>query len=150
MKKSVRIYILGRFKKIKWDEDNSDEPVEPLVYCPDLKLCVESYYNSHPGMKQHHRVAEQPVKFEYTEGFMKSLNKYCTISSLKLKVIDALTKMIYRIPISGLRDAPIKERDDLWHYYVSDSLRMFYRKGDNYMLLEELCSHKKITYHRQH
>jgi len=87
-------------------------------------------------MKQYHTASIQPSKFEYTEGFVKSLNKYCTTSSLKLKLIDALTKMIYRIPSSGLRDAPIEEREGLWHFYVSDSLRVFYRKEDNYILLE--------------
>ena len=100
-------------------------------------------------MKQYQHATEQPVKFEYTEGFVKSLNKHCTTNSLKLKVIDALTKMIYRIPCSGLRDAPIKERNGLWHFYISNSLRVFYRKGDNYMLLEEFCAHKKITHERR-
>ena len=149
MKKSVRNYIYGRLKNIKWNEDNLEEQIDPLAHWPDIKQCVESYYNSHPEMKQYHTASIQPLNFEYTDGFMKSLNKYCTTSSLKLKLIDALTKMIYHIPCSGLRNAPIKERNDLWHYYVSDSWRVFYHKKDGYMSFEEICPHKNPSYSRR-
>lgn len=79
---------------------------------------------------------------------MKSLNKYCATDTLKLKLIHALTKIVYKIPCGGLCDTAIKERTDLWHFYVTNSWRVFYRKKNNYILLEELCSHKKLSYYR--
>ncbi len=149
MKKSIKTYLSTRFKNIKLGEDDFEEQVDPLSFWPDLKLCVEAYYNSQPELKQHHCVARQRIEFKYTDKFLKSLDRYCTTSNLKLKLIDALTRKVYGIPSSGLRDSPIKERPGLWHFYISYSWRVFYRKEDDYFLFEELCPHRKIKYHRR-
>jgi len=149
MKKSVKAYLLKRFNDVNWDEDGTEVPVDPLAQWPNIKLCVESYYNSHPEMKQYHQTARKPVEFRYTEKFMKSLDRYCTTIALKTKLIDALTKKVYGIPCSGLRDAPIKEKLGLWHFYITVSWRVFYRKEDDYLLFEEFSPHKKTKYCRR-
>lgn len=64
-------------------------------------------------MQQYHNVLEKPLEFEYTEKFLKSVIKYCATMPLKKQFIDALTKVIYRIPSSGLGDVQIKEIKDL-------------------------------------
>jgi len=148
MKKNVKVYLFQRFKNIALDE-TPYEQINVLDQWPNLKLCVEIYYKSHPEMKQYHQTTRQPIEYEYTEKFMKLLNKYCTTKTLKLKLIDTLTKIVYKIPCSGLCDTPIKERVDLWHFYVSSSWRVFYRKKNSYILLEKFCPHKKLPSYRQ-
>ncbi len=149
MKKSVKAYLLTRFKNIKWDEYGPDVEADPLTHWPDIKACVESSYYRHPEIQQHCHTGRKPAKFECTERFLKSLERYCTTKSLRLRLIDALTKKIYGVACSGLRDAPIKERNDLWHFYVSASWRVFYRKSNDGLVFEEFCPHKKVPYYRR-
>lgn len=150
MKKNVKAYLFKRFKKVIKDEDLPYDQPKMLDSWPDLRLCVELYYKTSPAMQQYHHTARQPIEFDYTEKFSKSLDKHCTTKILKLRLIDALTKIVYKIPSGGLRDAPIKERINLRHFYVSDSWRVFYRKNNNYILLVEFCPHKKLLYSRRY
>jgi hypothetical protein len=149
MKKNVRIFLYQRNKNILWKDDTEEGPINVLDKWPDLKLCIKLHYQTDSEMKQYHHIVREPAKFGFGEGFMKSVNRYCTTTSLKLKLIDSMTKIIYRIPSSGLRDASIKERPGLWHFYISASWRVFYRKSDDYMLFEEFCPHKKAHYYRR-
>ena len=149
MKKNVKAYLFKWCKRTKKDEENYPEQIKVMDVWPDIRLCVECYYKNHPEMKHYHNTKKQPVKLEYTEGFLRSLHKNCKTKSLRIKLIDALAKLVYKIPCGGLHDTPIKERADLWHFYVSDAWRVFYRKKNDRILLEEFCSHKKLSYHRR-
>ena len=150
MKKNVKAYLFKWCKRVKSDEENYPDPVKIMDVWPDIRLCVDCYYKNHPEMKQYHDSIKEPLKLAYTEGFLRSLNKNCKTRDLRIKLIYALTLLVYKIPNRGLHDTPIKERSDLWHFYVSDSWRVFYRKKNNHILLEEFCSHKKLSYHRRH
>lgn len=150
MKKSVRDYIIQRYKTISFDEERPRQPNRMLDYWPDLKRCVEYYYEAYPEMHQYHGKAVKPIEFLYYGKFIKSLNKYCKTIALKTQFIDALTKIVYRIPSGGLCDKPIRERTDLWHFYVSNSWRVFYRKKKDLLILEEICPHKKLLYPRRY
>ncbi|MGB3340466.1 MAG: hypothetical protein WBB37_03180 [bacterium] len=150
MKRNVKAYLFKWFKKTVKDDEDTSQRLGVLDPWPDIKLCVEVYYKNHPEMRQYHYKINQPIEFECTEGFSRSLSKNCKTKTLRIKLIDALTKVVYKIPSGGLHDTPIKERADLWHFYVSDAWRVFYRKKNNYMVLEEFCSHKKLLYYRRH
>ena len=149
MKKNVEILFFRRHARIARDVDEPDVPTEALGYWPDLHRCVESHCQSHPEIMHYHRTRKQPIEFRYGEKFTRSLNAHCTTASLRMKLVDKLTRIVHRIPGSGLRATPIRERADLWHFYVSDSWRVFYRKKSGIMVLEEFSPHKKPSYFRR-
>jgi hypothetical protein len=148
MKRSVRTYLRTRFKGLEWDRYGPDEAIDPLAGWPDLSACVASYMDLHPEMKQDGRTAGESAEFECSRRFLKSLDRYCTTRSLRLRLLDSLAKCAYRVPCRGLRERPIKERDGLWHFYISASWRVFYRKHGNRIVFEEFGPHKKVPYHR--
>lgn len=149
MKKKTRTYLYKRYKKIMWDDSPLDQQINVLAAWPDLKKCVEVYYKSHPGMSDENEDDQQPIIFKCTEKFMKSLNKYCVSRKRKLQFIDALAKIVYKIPSVGLYDKAIKERTNLWHFYVSRSWRVFYQKKEKFILLKDFGPHKKLAYYRK-
>ena len=148
MKKNVRTFLYNRHKNIMFDDGCPQEDCRTIDCWPDIKLCVETHYKNHPGIRRYHDTEQQPIEFQCSKKFMRSLNKYCTTDTLKLRLIHALTKIVYKIRCGGLCDTAIKERTDLWHFYVTNFWRVFYRKKNDYILLEELCSHKKLSYYR--
>ena len=154
MKKNAKILLYMQRKKIRWnDGDTADDIVlnqrMMLDAWPDLTTCTELYYRLCPAMAQYRRKKQQLMNFEWTTQFTRSLSKRCTTDVLKLQVIDALTKLAYRIPCSGLGDTPIKEKTDLWHIRISYFWRVFYRKNDQTIRLLEFCPHKKTTHSRR-
>jgi len=147
MKKNVKAFLYERYKDVIIDDGCPIMECKALDCWPDIDLCVETHYNIYPGMKRYHG-SKSPIKFKCTNKFMKSLEKYCTDNSLRLKLIHTLSCIVYGIPCGGLCDTAIKERANLWHFYVTYSLRVFYRKRKDYIVLEELCPHKKQSYYR--
>lgn len=147
MKDSVKKYLYHRQKQIKIDVE-SEEVENPCEYWPDLKKCVEIYFNISPSMQQYHNILKDPLDFEYSESFLKEVVRYCTSNDLKRQFIDALTKVIYKIPGAGLGDVKIKEMGDLYHFYVSFLFRVYYRKKDNKIFLEKFIPHKKKGFER--
>jgi len=147
MKDSVKRYLLERRKRIRI-EDEPEQEIHPSDAWPDLKKCVELYYKISPAMQQYHNVFEKPFEFKYTEKFLKAVTKYCITETLKRQFIDALTKVVYKIPGSGLGDVHIKEMGDLYHFYVSFSFRVYYRKKENRIILEQFLPHKKKGFER--
>ncbi len=150
IKRNVRAYLYRHYKKDIWDGDIEQGKTDVLDLWPNLKLCVGFYYKNCPEMIQYRNIAEKPIAFDCTKKFMRSLDKYCTTKTMRLRLIDELTRKVYRIPSAGLRDVPIKERSDLWHFYVTDSWRVFYRKKGNRILLEDFCPHKKPAHSRHY
>jgi hypothetical protein len=147
MKKNVKFLLYQRKKKVRWD--NTEEVrVDALDKWPDLRSCIDVHYRTSPDITQYHDNAAEPATFSLNDGFMRSVDRYCTTKTMKLKLIDSMTKIIYRIPCSGLRDAPIKESPGLRHFYLSVSWRVFYRRTGDHFEFEELCPHKKLQYYR--
>lgn len=146
MKESVKKYLYHRHKQIKIEDEPEEE--NPCELWPDLKKCVELYYKISPSMQKYHKVLKNPLDFEYSENFLKEVVRYCTTNELKRRFIDALTKVVYKISGPGLGDVKIKEMDDLYHFYVSFSFRVYYRKKDNIIFLEKFLPHKKKGYER--
>jgi len=150
MKKSAKDYVYQRYKNTVFDEAIRPDLSNMLSGWPNLKRCVEFYFENNPEMKRYHGHEIEPLKFDYSGKFIKSLNKYCKTTILRTQFIDALTKIVYRIPAGGLCDTPIKERTGLWHFYVSNFWRVFYRKKTKCILLEEICPHQKLLYIRRY
>ncbi len=149
MKKNAKIMYYSRHKKIRWNDKTDDEELNQrmvLAAWPDLDTCVELYYRLNPMMAQHRKKNGPPMSMDRTARFARSINKHCTTDNLKLQVIDALTKLLFMVPSSGLGDVQIKEKTDLWHLRISYSWRVFYRKKDKAIQLLELCPHKKPAY----
>ncbi|MCX7995803.1 MAG: hypothetical protein N3A65_08575 [candidate division WOR-3 bacterium] len=147
MKDSVRKYLHQRHRQIKID-DEPEKIENPCEFWPDLKKCVEIYFKIFPSMQQYHNVLQNPLDFEYSDKFLKEVVRYCTTNELKRRFIDALAKVVYKIPSAGLGDVKIKEMDDLYHFYVSFQFRVYYRKIDNKIILEKFISHKKKGFER--
>ncbi|MGB9721513.1 MAG: hypothetical protein ACPL28_08560 [bacterium] len=147
MKEGVKRYLHQRRQQIKID-DEPEQEINPCDLWPDLRKCVEIYFKISPSMQQYHNVLKDPLDFEYSEGFLKEVVRYCTTNDLKRRFIDALTKVIYKIPGAGLGDVKIKEMGDLYHFYVSFSFRVYYRKKDNKIFLEKFIPHKKKGFER--
>lgn len=147
MKESVKKYLYQKKRQIKIDVE-SEEIENPCEFWPDLKKCVEIYFKIFPSMQQYHNILKEPLDFEYSERFLKEVVRYCTTNELKRRFIDALTKVIYKIPGAGLGDVKIKEMDDLYHFYVSFLFRVYYRKKDDKIILEKFIPHKKKGFER--
>lgn len=146
MKKNIKIFMYHRMKKKKISTEEESPQLTAYDFWPDLKRCVAIYFNTHLGMKQYQLVKTEPIKFVYTDKFKKSLVESCTTDAMKFQFIDALTKLIYKIPSSGLHDQPIKEKKDLRRFYVSYSWRVYYRRKKDHIVLEEFYPHNKPTY----
>lgn len=147
MKESVKKYLFKRQKRIKIEPDIEEE-IHPCDAWPDLKKCIEIYFKISPSMQQYHNILDKPMEFEYSDRFLKEVIDYCTTESLKRQFIDALTKVVYSIPGAGLGDVKIKEMHDLYHFYVSLSFRVYYRKKDDRIFLEKFLVHKKKGFER--
>ncbi len=147
MKESVKRYLYQRQKQIKID-DEPEQIENPCELWPDLKKCVEIYFKIFPAMQQYHNVLKDPMEFEYSDKFLKEVTKYCITNEQKRRFIDALTKVVYKIPSAGLGDVKIKEMGDLYHFYVSFLFRVYYRKIENKIVLEKFISHKKKGFER--
>ena len=52
-------------------------------------------------MKQYHETIKKPIAIEYTEKFLRSVDKNCRTKSLRIKLIDALVKLVHKIPSGG-------------------------------------------------
>ena len=133
-------------RKKKLSADSEQPPLTTHDCWPNLEQCVTTYYNTHPGMKEHQKINYEPITFKYTDKFMKSLVESCKTDAMKLQFIDALTKLVYKIPSPGLHDQPIKEKKDLWRFYVSYSWRVYYRREKDQIVLEEFYRHNKPPY----
>lgn len=153
MKKNAKIlYYMGR-KKISWqDNDGPDAVFDPQLVLdawPDLKRCTALYYDLCPEMAQYQGKKPPLEELVCTTRFLKSLDRHCTTGSMRLRLIDALAKLLFRIPSTGLGDAPIKEKDDLRHLRISFLWRVFYQRDGDRIRLLEFCPHKNRTYSRR-
>ncbi len=146
MKKNIKIFMYNRLKKKKLISEPEAIELTIYDYWPNLEKCVVVYYKTHPGMKEHYQTKTRPIKFKYTEKFIKSLVESCKTDAMKLQFIDGLTKLVYKIPSPGLHDQPIKEKKDLRRFYVSYSWRVYYRRKKDYIVLEEFYPHNKPPY----
>jgi mRNA-degrading endonuclease YafQ of YafQ-DinJ toxin-antitoxin module len=144
MKLKVRrsIGVNEDYKNIPWEEEYFVAQPDILGAWPDLHACIRLLYEVR-FMGKHPASGRPPIRFEYSKGFMKDLEKLCLTDGAKLRVLDALVKKIYCMPNTCLKDCPIKEKPGVWHFYISTSLRVFYRIHKDLIVFERFCRHPK-------
>lgn len=132
----------GDYTSIPWEEEYFTGRIDVLEPWPDLKQCVRRYYAV--LLERTNLVPDQPpVAFDCSRSFLKAVDRYCQTGEEKLRLLDAVTKKVYNIPSSGLKDRPIREKPGLWHFYVSDYWRVYYRVKASLIRLERFCGHPK-------
>ena len=120
-----------------WDETSWIERLASRDFWPDLKRCVDLYFLSDHGMRQHPQALRKPVAFECTRGFIRSVNELCD-SSTRRALIKALSKRVYGIHDASLRDESFKR---IRRFRVTDFWRVHYRSVGSSIVLEEFGPH---------
>jgi hypothetical protein len=123
---------------IVWDEDSWIKQLATQDWWPDLRRCVELYFKSNSAMKDHPKVREQPLPFESTEAFGKSIDRYCTDVHLRRSFIEALTKRVYGVLDASLGDEALGK---IRRFRVTDFWRVHYRVKAGRIVLEEFGPH---------
>lgn len=121
-----------------WDEDSWAKQLCTQEWWPDLRRCVELHFGANPAMRNYLGVREQPIPFECTDAFWKSVDLLHEDAELRHRFIKALTKRVYGILDYSLRDEPFKE---IRRFRVTDFWRVHYREEDGRLVLEEFGPH---------
>lgn len=121
-----------------WDVDSWASQLVTQEWWPDLQRCVELHFIANPGMRQNPQAREQPIPFEATNAFWRSVNHYCQSAQLHRSLIHALTKRVYGMLDASLGDEPFR---NMHRFRVTDFWRVHYRKGKNLIVLEEFGPH---------
>lgn len=103
---------------------------------PDLQICVKLYYQSDSAM-QRYGEAREPIQFECTTGFLKSVENRCQ-PRIRPLLVKAIAKKIYGIFDSGLRDEPF---ESVRRFRVDNFWRVHYREHGDKIVLEEFGPH---------
>lgn len=121
-----------------WDEDSWAKQLATQDWWPDLRRCVELFSKSNSAMKEHPKVREQPIPFDWTDAFSKSMNRYCTDEHLRRSFIEALTKKVYGVLDTSLGDEPLGK---VRRFRVTDFWRVHYREKAGRIVLDEFGPH---------
>lgn len=121
-----------------WDEDSWAALLATQDPWPDLQKCVELYFQTNPALKNYPGAREQPIAFDCTPAFWKSVERYCKEKRLRRALVQALTKKIYGILDASLGDESIGK---IRRFRVTDFWRVhYYDRGDK-LLLDEFGPH---------
>jgi len=120
-----------------WDKDTWAIQLVTQDWWPDLHLCVELHFSTNPGMRNYPAVREQPIAFECTRAFWRSVNRLCRQADRR-RLIEALAKLVYGIHDASLGLEPIGET---WRFRVTDFWRVHCRREADRFVLEEFGPH---------
>lgn len=129
-----RVYHLP----LVWDDDSWAIQLATQEWWPDLPRCVELYFRTNPGMRDYPGAGEQPIPFECTSAFLKSVDRLCRDVQLRRSFIKALTKRVCGILDASLGDEPFGE---VRRFRVTDFWRVHYREEHDRLVLEEFGPH---------
>jgi len=129
-----RVYHLP----LVWDDDSWAIQLVTLEWWPDLSRCVELHFRTNPGMRHYPVAREQPIPFECTDAFWKSVDRFCRDKQKRRSLIEALTKRVYGILDASLGDEPFGE---VRRFRVTDFWRVHYREEHDRLVLEEFGPH---------
>ena len=121
-----------------WDDDSWAMQLATQEWWPDLQICVEFHFRTHPAMRAYPGVREQPIPFECTYAFWKSVDRFCKDKHLRRRLIEALTKMVYGIYDAGLG---VEWLGEICRFRVTDYWRVHCREEDDWLVLEEFGPH---------
>ena len=121
-----------------WDDDSWAKQLVTQEWWPDLHRCVELHFSTNRAMRDYAGVREQPIPFEWTSAFWKSVERFCNAEHLRRSLIEALTKRVYGILDASLHDEPFK---DIRRFRVTDFWRVHYHEENGRLVLQEFGPH---------
>jgi hypothetical protein len=121
-----------------WDDDSWATQLATQEWWPDLHRCVELHFRTHPAMRDFPGVREQPIPFEDTRAFQKSVDQYGKDEQLRRSLVEALTKRVYGILDASLGDEPLGR---VRRFRVTRFWRVHYREEEGRIILEEFGPH---------
>ena len=120
-----------------WDQNSWAKRLYSQDYWPDLQRCVELYGEANPAMQSHPQLRDEPIPFECTDTFWKSVDALCQ-PRMRHLLVKAVAKRVY-----GLLDAKLRDEsfEQVRRFRVTDFWRVHYREGDGRIVLEEFGEH---------
>ena len=120
-----------------WDEGSWSSRLSPQDSWPDLPMCVELYLKTNPRMQSHPQCRQQPIPFECTDEFWKSVNDLCQ-PKMRLLLVKAIAKRVHGILDSKLHDEPLGR---IRRFRVTGFWRVHYQQYHDKIVLEEFGEH---------
>lgn len=120
-----------------WDEDSWANRMVSEESWPDLRMCVEHYFQANSGMRNYPHLRLQPIEFEWTDAFWKSVEDFCQPRMRQL-LVKAIAKKVYGILDSKLHDEPLGV---FRRFRVTSFWRVHYREFGSRIILEEFGEH---------
>jgi hypothetical protein len=121
-----------------WNDDTWATHLATQDWWPDLHRCVELCFKTNPGMRDYPEARDDPIPFDWTQEFYRSLARFCVDRNLRRRLIEALTKRVYEILDASLGDEPL---GDMRRLRVTDFWRVHYYEEGDQLILEEFCRH---------
>ena len=125
------------FVPLVWDDSSWAFRLNAQESWPDLHRCVELYAKANVGIQIYLTSKEQPIPFEYTPKFWKSVEDICQ-PDMRHLLVKSIAKKVYGILDSGLRDENVGQ---FRRFRVSDFWRVHYQDFGNKIVLEEFGQH---------
>lgn len=121
-----------------WDRDSWARQLCTQAWWPNLHRCVELHFATNRALRDFPGVREQPISFEVTRTFERSLERYCQLDRLRRALVEALTKRVYGVLDRALGDEPF---GGVRRFRVTRSWRVHYREEGPTLVLEEFGPH---------
>ena len=120
-----------------WDEDSWANRMISGDSWPDLRRCVEHYFLGNLGMQSHPNLRPNPIEFEWTDAFWKSVEDFCQPRMRQL-LVKAISKKVY-----GLLDAKLGDESlgTFRRFRVTRFWRVHYREFGDRIVLEQFGEH---------
>ena len=115
-----------------WNDDSWAAQLVKQDWWPDLQRCVELEFRTNPGIGSHPGARKQPIPFECSERFHRSLQRFCQDDGLRRSLIESLTKRVYGV-FEGLGDEQIERNKR--RFRVTYFWRIHYRIEDDHIVL---------------
>lgn len=113
-----------------------------LDWWPDLQRAVYFCFRANAGINRHSSVRNEPLPFQVTDAFVRSLTAHCQEHHLREALIEAITKKVYGVLDGGLGDELLRgRRPQIRRFRVTDFWRVHYRQNDGGIVLDEFGPH---------
>lgn len=120
-----------------WDDDSWAVQLAKQDWWPDLQRCVELKFKTR--YITHSMARKQPVPFECSSRFLRSLDQIRDDKQLQDDIVEALTKTVYGIHDTGLGYEIIR---GTVRFRVTESRRVHGRMANGKLILEEFGGHR--------
>ena len=129
----LQVYVVP----LVWDSISWNKRLALVDAWPDLRMCVERLFHSDIGLRDHPKVRRNPIPFECTESFWKSIDTYCE-ANMRPALIRAITKKVYGIWDASLGDESVGR---FRRFRVTSFWRVHYRDKGDRIILDQFGEH---------